>query len=194
MPQLIFLAGSTRKHSYNRRMAEFAAKLAEEKGANAEFIDLAHYDMPLFNEDLEHEDGLPEAARLLKKKFQNCDGFFIASPEYNSSITPLLKNTIDWISRKEETDEKPLSAFNGKVAALGSASPGGLGGLRGLVIVRMLLGNIGVHVCPTQVAVNFAEDAMNENGVIQKQSLSLLNATIDELIATAKAHKNARTS
>ena len=188
MIKLIFLAGSIRKHSYNRRLAQLACRIATDKGAEAEFIELADYDMPLFNEDLEHEQGLPETARLLKSKFEQCDGFFIASPEYNSSITPLLKNTIDWISRKESDTEKPLSAFKGKVAALGSASPGALGGLRALVVVRMLLGNIGVHVCPTQVAISNAADAFNENGVIVSGHLKLLDATIDELIATAKAH------
>lgn len=185
MTKLIFMAGSNRKHSYNKRLAQTAAQMAEKQGASVEYIDLADYDMPLFNEDIEAEHGLPEAAKLLKAKFQNCDGFFIACPEYNSSITPLLKNTVDWLSRQHEQDEPPLSAFKGKVAALASTSQGALGGLRGLAVVRMLFGNIGVHVIPTQVAVGGAEAAFNENGLIDSAKLKMLEAEIEEFVTTA---------
>lgn len=185
MTKLLFMAGSARKQSFNKRLAKTAADLAKGKGATVEFIDLADYDMPIFNEDIESESGLPDAAKALKKKFQDCDGFFIACPEYNSSISPLLKNTIDWMTRPQEENEAPLSAFKGKVAALASTSPGGLGGLRGLTIVRMLLGNIGVHVIPTQLAVGGAFDVFDDNGLVDEAKLKMLDAEIEEFVTTA---------
>jgi NAD(P)H-dependent FMN reductase len=185
MTKLIFLAGSAREKSFNKRLAQTAAKLAEEKGADVKFIDLAHYDMPLYNEDIEAESGLPPMAIDLKEKFQACDGFFIASPEYNSALSPLLKNTIDWLSRPHVENEKSLSAYKGKVAAISSASPGALGGLRGLVSLRSILGNIGVHVIPSQVAVGSAFEAFNENGLIDEKMLSMLSKQIDEFVETA---------
>ena len=187
MTKLLFMAGSTRKGSFNQRLSHTAEKIARESGVETEIIDLADYEMPLFNEDLESADGLPANAIALKKKFQECDGFFLACPEYNSSIPPLLKNTIDWISRPHEEGEGGLSAFKGKVAALGSASPGSIGGMRGLVVVRMLLGNIGVHVCPTQVAVADAGNAFNEIGLINDGKMSLLKATVSQLVTTTKS-------
>jgi NAD(P)H-dependent FMN reductase len=185
MPNLIFLAGSARKHSFNKRLAQTACKLAEEKGANVEYIDLADYNMPIYCEDYEAENGLPASVIALKEKFQNCDGFFMASPEYNSAISPLLKNTIDWLSRPHGENEPMLSAYKGKVASLAAASPGGLGGLRGLHDLKSILSNIGVFVCPTMVAVGGANDAFNEIGLIDDQKLKMLDGSITEFVNTA---------
>lgn len=151
--RILFFAGSARKESLNARLATAAASIARSLGAETTLIDLRDYEMPLYNGDWETENGLPEAAQRLKKLFIEHDAVFIASPEYNSSFSPLLKNTLDWISRAESNDEPPLAAYKGKVAALAATSPGGLGGIRGLVPLRMMLGNIGVHVLPTQVAI-----------------------------------------
>ena len=142
MANILFLAGSARKESINKKLARLAATMAEATGADVTLIDLKDYDMPIYNGDLEQENGLPENAKKLKKIFIEHDGFFIASPEYNSSYSALLKNTIDWLSRPHKENEPPLTAYKGKVAALGATSPGALGGLRGLVALRMLLGKI----------------------------------------------------
>ena len=142
MANILFLAGSARKESINKKLARLAATMAEATGADVTLIDLKDYDMPIYNGDLEQENGLPENAKKLKKIFIEHDGFFIASPEYNSSYSALLKNTIDWLSRPHKENELPLTAYKGKVAALGATSPGALGGLRGLVALRMLLGKI----------------------------------------------------
>lgn len=166
MAKIIFLSGSIRKDSVNKKLAKVAYEHAKAKGANAEFIDLADYEMPIYNGDLEAASGLPENAKKLKAKFIECKGFFIASPEYNSSFSPLLKNSLDWISRVSEKGEGSLIAYKGKVAALAAASPGGYGGLRGLVPLRMMLGNIGVHVLPDQVAVPAADKVFDEAGKI----------------------------
>lgn len=126
-------------------------------------ISLRDFPMPLFDEDWERDQGLPEATLRLKSLFREHAGLLIACPEYNSSITPLLKNTLDWVSRPAP-GESPLAAFRGKSAALLSGSPGALGGLRGLVHVRAILGNIGVMVLPDQVAVGMAHDAFDGVG------------------------------
>ncbi len=186
MAKILFLAASVRKQSLNKRLAKLAANIAEEAGAEITFVDLNDYELPLYNGDLEVEHGLPEAAKQLKKIFIAHDGFFIASPEYNSSFSPLLKNTIDWLSRAHEENEVPLSAYKGKVAAIAAISPGALGGLRGLVSLRMLLGNIGVTVVPSQVAIGSGFKAFNsEEELIDEKQAGMLKATVDELLRTA---------
>ncbi|MEX2285719.1 MAG: NAD(P)H-dependent oxidoreductase, partial [Planctomycetaceae bacterium] len=161
--RILAFAGSLRKDSYNKRLVRIAAAGATAAGATVTLLDLRDFPLPLFDEDLEREQGLPENAANLKRLFIEHDGFLIASPEYNSSITGVLKNTIDWVSRRVE-GEAPLVAYKGKTAALMSASPGALGGLRALVHVRAILGNIGVLVLPTQVAVPKAMEAFDADG------------------------------
>ncbi len=114
-------------------------------------------------------------------------GFLIASPEYNSSLSPLLKNSLDWITRKENPVAGDLSAFTGKVAALVSASPGGLGGLRGLVPLRMMLGNIGVVVIANQQAISFADKAFDKDGkLIDPKQKEALRGVVKQLIDTTE--------
>jgi len=164
-PRLIALAGSLRKDSFNKKLVHVAADAAREAGADVEIIDLSDHRLPLYDQDLEDAEGVPEIAMALKAKFIASDGLLIASPEYNSSISAVLKNTIDWLSRPVE-GEKPLAAFKGKVAGLVAASPGALGGLRGLVHVRAILGNIGMLVVPEQAAVSQAHEAFDESGAL----------------------------
>ena len=169
-PLILVLAGSTRQASFNRQLANCAAQQARQQQAQVELIELADYPMPLYDGDLEARDGLPESVRALKARFVACDGFFIASPEYNGFFPPLLKNTLDWVSRRESDDEAPLAAYNGKVAALGGASPGGLGGMRALAHLRTMLSGIGVHVVPGQINVGEANDAFDGNGRLQDEA------------------------
>lgn len=187
-PKILAFAGSTRKDSYNHRLVQVAAEGARQKGAEVTVIDLAEYPLPIFNEDLESE-ATPENVTRLKELFLQHDGLLIASPEYNGSITPLLKNTIDWVSRPAE-GEAPLAAYQGKVASLMSASPGGLGGLRGLVHVRAILGNIGVTVLPQQVAVAKAYEAFGDDGSLldanQQNQVIGLGASLAEILAKLK--------
>ena len=150
------------------------------------YIDLKDFEMPLYDGDFEQENGIPDNAKKLKQLFAEHDGFFIASPEYNSSMSALLKNSLDWISRPHEENEAPLIAFKGKVAALGAVSPGGLGGLRGLVPLRMMLGNIGVTVVPSQIAVGSGFQAFDEDGLLSDDNQArMLKATMDEFVNTA---------
>lgn len=125
MAKILVISGSARKESVNGKVAKVACGLAAEMGVEAEWIDPREHVLPLYDADLEEASGLPDAAKLLKAKFVAADALIFCSPEYNSSVTPLLKNLIDWVSRAESEDEPPLAAYQGKVAGLLSASPGG---------------------------------------------------------------------
>jgi NAD(P)H-dependent FMN reductase len=189
--KLLFLAGSARKESFNKKLALTASRMAVKVGVEATFIDLADFDMPLYNGDYEEANGLPENAKKLKQLFIYHDGFFIASPEYNSGYSALLKNTIDWLSRPHEKEEQSLIAFSGKVSAISATSPGALGGLRGLVPLRMLLCNINVHVIPAQAAISGAFKAFDNNGDLQEeQQTKMVQNVVQQLIDTTKAMKD----
>jgi len=190
MTKLLFLAGSAAKKSLNKKLAQYASEIARDKGADIEFIDLKDYEMPLFCTDYQDENGIPKSVLQLKKKFQDCDGFFIASPEYNSAYTPLLKNTIDWMSRPSEENEPMLSAYKGKVAAISATSPGALGGLRGLTPLRVLLSNIGVHVIPTQIAIGGTNNFDDNGQLMNDRYQSMINSQIDEFIKTTTSLKS----
>lgn len=187
MARILVFAGSTRRDSYNRKLAAAAAEMARDAGAEATLLELADYPLPLFSQDLESDEGTPEHATRLKELFTEHHGLLIACPEYNSSITPLLKNTIDWLSRRAE-GEAPLAAFKGKTATLLSASPGALGGLRGLVHVRSILGSIGVIVLPGQVAVSRAFEAFDDDGSLaDEKTAARVRSAVEELVAVTTA-------
>jgi NAD(P)H-dependent FMN reductase len=186
MVKLLFLAGSTRKDSINRKLADCAQRIAGDMEAEVTLIDLVDYEMPLYNGDLESESGIPDAAIALKKLFVSHDGVFIASPEYNGSFSPVLLNSLDWISRPHTKDEESLQAFKGTIFALGSAAPGNLGGLRGLVPLRMLLGNVGGVVIPSQVAISKGFEAFDgENNLKNEPQASMLKGVIEQFIQMA---------
>jgi NAD(P)H-dependent FMN reductase len=184
--KILAFAGSTRRDSFNKKLARVAAAGARQAGADVTLLDLADLPLPLFDQDLEAAEGLPENARRLKTLLSEHDGFLISSPEYNSSISGVLKNAIDWVSRREE-GEKPGIAFAGKAVALMSASPGALGGLRGLVHVRAILGNLGMLVLPQQKAVGGAFKAFNEDGTMvdpkMQADVTALGAQLAETLA-----------
>ena len=184
--KIIAFAGSLRKDSLNRKLVKVAACGAQGFGAQVTVIDLKDYPMPLYDGDLEQANGLPENAKKLKKLMIESDGILISSPEYNSSISAVLKNTIDWISRSEGKDEPPLAALRGKVASVMSASPGAMGGLQSLTHIRSLLGNLGVLVLPNHIAVSKAHEAFNNDGSLKDEKLQ--NAILKigrDLAATA---------
>ncbi|MEZ2240565.1 NADPH-dependent FMN reductase [Microcoleus sp.] len=165
-PKILAFAGSTRTASYNKMLVKVAATGARNAGAEVTYIDLRDFPMPLFDEDLEAAEGLPDNVLKFKELMIAHQGLLIASPEYNSSITAVLKNAIDWASRPQPS-EAGLAAFNNKVAAIMSASPGGLGGMRGLANLRSLLENINVMVIPDQKAIPQAFQAFNPDGTLK---------------------------
>jgi NAD(P)H-dependent FMN reductase len=170
-PRILAFGGSLRRESYNQKLVTIAVEGARAAGAEVTLIALRDFPLPVFNEDLEAAEGLPASAKKLKQLFLEHHGLLISAPEYNSSITGALKNTIDWVSRAESDDEPVLSAYIGKTAILCAASPGNLGGLRGLVHVRAILGNIGVTVLPDQVAVTKAHEAFSADGSLVDDKL-----------------------
>lgn len=193
MIKILAFSGSARRDSYNQKLVEIAADGARREGAQLTIVNLGDFDMPIFNEDWESTHGMPESAKLFKRLLIEHDGFLIASPEYNSAFSPLLKNAIDWASRREE-GESPLLAYRGKYASIMSASPGGLGGLRGLVFLRLLLSNIGVIVLPGQQAVANAAKAFNEDGTlcdpVMQQSVANLGAELAKILSIFKTHSS----
>ncbi|HEY9798334.1 MAG TPA: NAD(P)H-dependent oxidoreductase [Leptolyngbyaceae cyanobacterium] len=185
-PKILAFAGSTREASYNKKLVKIAAEGAKAAGAEVTYIDLRDLPMPIYDEDLEAKEGIPENARKFKELLKAHQGLLIAAPEYNSSITAVLKNAIDWASRPE-SGEPMLAAFTGKVAAIMSASPGGLGGLRGLIHVRSILSSINVLVLPEQKAISSAFQAFDEEGKLkepkQQEAVEQLGSKVATLLA-----------
>ena len=171
-PRVLAFAGSSRRGSFNQRLLRAAAQGARDAGAEVTEVDLGSLELPIYGGDLESVSGLPAGARSFKEALLAHDALLIAAPEYNSSITPLLKNAIDWASRPASKNEPPLACFRGKVAALVAASPGALGGLRGLRHVREILMNIQVTVIPDQIAVPKAHEAFAEDGSMSDAALA----------------------
>ena len=185
--RLLFFAGSARAKSVNKRLARLGATIAEANGISATFADLGDYPMPIYDGDLEAADGPPENARKLKALMKVHTGIFIASPEYNASITPLLKNSIDWVSHVRDEGEAPLEVFKTRVFALGSSSPGGMGGLRSLTGVRAMLElGLGALVLPEQFAVPKAHEAYDDHGHLKnKDSQENFKSLIQKLARAA---------
>lgn len=189
MPQsikLLFIAGSAREGSLNKQLARLGADIAVANGLQATFADLGDYPMPLYDGDLEARSGIPDNAAKLHALMSVHEGVFIAAPEYNASITPLLKNALDWISRIKIEGED--SVYKSRVFALGAASPGGFGGMRGLIATRQVLElGLGALVLPDQVAIPKASDAFEANGHLKdKAQQAMLKAVIDKLARAAK--------
>jgi chromate reductase, NAD(P)H dehydrogenase (quinone) len=190
--KILAFAGSAREGSFNKMLVKIAVEGAKTAGADVTYVDLRDLPMPLYDQDLEAKEGLPKNVLKFKDLMKSHQGFLIACPEYNSSITPLLKNAIDWASRPEP-GEPPLAltCFQGKVAGIMAASPGGLGGLRGLAHVRSILESIGVIVIPDQKAVSSAYSAFDEAGNLkdgdQRSDIAAIGAKLADVVAKLNA-------
>lgn len=186
--KILVIPGSLRTGSYNVRLAALAVKELTLADADVSRISLADYPLPLYDADLEAKAGPPRDAVKLKQMMMAHQGVFIASPEYNASITPLLKNTIDWISRVRERGEPPLAAYKERVFALGSASPGRFGGIRSLLALRQALEiGCGALVIPEQVSVAQAEQAFDERDNLRDENTAAqLRKVLRRLIEMAR--------
>jgi len=162
-PRILAFAGSLRSASLNRKLLAVAVAGARAAGAEVTPVDLRDFALPLYDGDLEAAQGIPPAARKLKDLFIAYHGLLVACPEYNTSVTAVLKNTLDWISRQDGA-ESGLVPFEGKVAGLFSASPGPFGAVRSLEAVRGILMSLGCVVIPRRVAVPRAHEAFAEDG------------------------------
>ncbi|MCA9271584.1 MAG: NAD(P)H-dependent oxidoreductase [Phycisphaerales bacterium] len=182
--QILAFSGSLRKDSYNQELVKHAAEQARKRGAEVTVVSLADYPMPIYNQDDEDASGIPAKAIEFRELLKSHQGFIIGCPEYNSSITAALKNAIDWATRPKQ-GEKPLECFAGKIVALTAASPGGLGGLRGLDHVREILHNIQCHVVPGMVSVAGAHEAFDDNGNLKNErTRNLLEGLMDTFVTT----------
>jgi NAD(P)H-dependent FMN reductase len=184
--RLLFFAGSTREASFNRKLASLAHHIAEANGIEAVLVDLKDYPMPIYNGDLEAKDGPPERARAFKALLEEYEGVFIASPEYNSSVTPLLKNTLDWVTRVRAKGESGLEVFKSRVFAISGASPGYYGAMRSLLALRQILVvGMGATVIPQQIALPRANDAFEADGSLKDKAQQTLCKSVVEALAVA---------
>ena len=159
MATVLVFAGSARQASLNRQLAQAGAEALRDAGAQATLIDLGDYPMPIYHGDLEAADGVPPKAVELGRLIQQHDGLLIASPENNASVSSLLKNTIDWLSRIRE-----FNPLDGKTAGMMAASPGAFGGVRGLYHLRAILNTLGVEVIAQQLLLPRAHQAFGADG------------------------------
>ena len=180
-PKILAFAGSIRKESINRQALDHAVRGAREAGAEVTLIDLDDYSLPLYNGDLELSHDIPEAAVRLKSLFKSHQGLLLACPEYNSSITPLLKNTLDWVSRPHG-EESGLVPYRGKWVGLVAASSGNLGGLRGLRHVREILTTLQALVIPQQMALSQADKALLDPASNGLKGLAAIGGSLAESI------------
>ena len=167
--KLLAMSGSTRTGSFNQALLDLAVAEARVRGAEVTSIRLKDFDLPIYDGDTEDRE-FPQAARDLKALFKAHHGFLIATPEHNGSLSAVLKNAIDWVSRPTDGDDglTALTAFRGKVAGLMSASIGPFGGLRGIGHLRQILGTIQVVVATEQVLIPAAHGAFEANGALKE--------------------------
>jgi NAD(P)H-dependent FMN reductase len=187
-PRILVIPGSLRTGSQNARLAALAAKELSLLDAEVTRISLEDYELPLFDADLvAGASGPPAAAVKLKQMLMAHRGVFITSPEYSASVTPLLKNAIDWVSRVRERGEPTYAAFKGRIFALGSATSGGGGGIRSMIALRQILElGCGALVIPEQVSVPRAELAFDEMDNLKDEVLAnALKSSMRRLVELA---------
>ena len=189
MAKILVFAGSARRDSLNKKLARVAADAVRAAGGEATFIDLDDYPMPVYHGDLEAAEGMPENARKLRALFMAHDGLLIASPENNQSITSLLKNVIDWLSRDigdGKGDNSGLAPYRGKVVGIMNATPGPYGGVRHLFHLRQVMSGLQTIVLPNQVQLARADQAFDEKGALKDERWSkALHGLAKSLVETA---------
>lgn len=188
-PRIVVMAGSRRREALSRRVAAACARALEAAGAEVERVELADYPAPLYDGDLEASSGLPESIVRLQHVLHASDGVLVVNPEYNGSLTPLLKNTLDWCSRPNPADLERSGGkvYAGRAAAVVGSSPGALGGMRVLFHVRDVLGYLGMQVIPQQLAVGKAGEAVGEDERLRDAAQqSMLDTLAAALVDTAR--------
>jgi chromate reductase, NAD(P)H dehydrogenase (quinone) len=191
--KIIAFAGSVRKGSINRDVLSLAVDGASAAGASVTTIDLKEFSAPLYDADWHRANGVPDTIRALRESMRDAGGLLIASPEYNTSLTPLLKNTIDWLSQSVDSGIGAGSGrmpFENKVIGLMGASAGGFGTIRALPHVSFILSNLGSVVLPV-LAVPHADKLRNADGSVANEraekSLNALGAQVARLAGALKA-------
>ncbi len=181
MTKIIIIPGSTREDSVNAKLGEAIRLKLIELGAEADLISLANYPMSIFNQDDEAENGVLESAKELASHITDYQGVVLINPEYNGSLTPLLKNTLDWLSR--DVGEK---VYQNRIFALAACSPGALGGIRGLSHLRDILVSVVADTITPQLAVGGAGDAFADDGTLtNERAQGMLKTMCETLIKRA---------
>jgi chromate reductase len=171
IPKILVFAGSIRVGAFSGRTADAAQKELAIQGAEVTRISLADYPLPIMDQDLEREKGIPDNAMKLARLIAAHDAVLICTPEYNASIPPLVKNTIDWVSRVRRDNGRPFTPYAGKVAAICSSSEGGFAGIRGANHLRAVLVRVGMEVITPEVSVPHGADAFEEDGNFKEERL-----------------------
>ncbi|MDP3898562.1 MAG: NAD(P)H-dependent oxidoreductase [Mesorhizobium sp.] len=170
-PRILVFAGSTRSGAFSGRTADAAMKELALQGAEVTRISLADYPLPIMDEDLEAEKGIPDNAFRLARLIDAHDAVLICTPEYNGSIPPLLKNAIDWVSRVSKDGGRPLRPYPGKIVAICSSSDGHFAGIRSANHLRAVLSHIGMEPISAQVSVPNGADAFGDDGDFREERL-----------------------
>jgi chromate reductase, NAD(P)H dehydrogenase (quinone) len=186
--RILAFGGSLRRESLNHRLVQIAAASATAAGATVTLTRLSDHPMPIYDGDIEQEQGFPPGAVSFKRLLSEHDALLIASPEYNSSYPGGLKNAIDWASRAAP-GEAPLAAFRGKVVGIMAASPGPLGGIRMLPVLRQLLSSIGMLVVPEQAAVGGAGSLFDSTGILTDPRLHGMVQAVGTAVARLAAQR-----
>lgn len=181
VPRILAFSGSARRESLNRKLLAVVVAAARDAGGEVTLLDLNDYPLPLYHGDLEDAQGWPDNARKLAGLIAGHPGLLVASPEYNSMFTPLLKNAIDWCTRGEG------NPFTGRVAAVVSASPGMLGGVRSMTLVRQLLLHLGSQVIPDQCFLPHADQAFAADGsLVSARAQQAAHSLAAALVSTVR--------
>ncbi|MCP4184384.1 MAG: NAD(P)H-dependent oxidoreductase [Hyphomicrobiales bacterium] len=187
VPKILIVPGSARGGSLNTRLAASAFRVFSSLDCEVTRISLKDYPLPLFNGDLETQKGPPEQAIKLARLFDLHDGIMLVSPEYNTSVSPLLKNALDWVSRIKGDKRGKIVPYEGKILALASASPGNLGGIRGLSHLRHIITSLGATIIAQQVTVSGAVSAFDDmDNLTNERAADKLNDVCDSLVKTAR--------
>ena len=188
-PKILVIPGSLRVASHNARLAALVAKELALAEAEVTRISLGDYPLPLFDAEMTAEVGPPQHAMQLQRMLEAHQGVFMTSPEYSASVTPLVKNTIDWLSRSRGRGEPNYAAFRNRVFAIGAASSGAGGGMRSLLALRQILElGCGALVIPEQIVVTNAAEAFDEMDNLKDQGeAAALKATARRLVELARA-------
>lgn len=181
-------AGSTRAGSINEKLAAAVAAALDKAGVQATHMSLKDHPLPLYDADLQKNEGVPDNARRLVELFFAHQGVFVASPEYNASFSPLLKNAFDWMSRINVEGRPPLPAFKDRVFALGAVSNGAMGGYRGLTQLRTMMElGLGALVLPEMIAVGTASTAFSaDGGLADEKTAEFMVSVVDRLVRNAE--------
>ena len=164
--KILGFAGSLRSGSFNKKALRVALQGAKEAGAKIEELDLRELNVPLYDGDVEAKEGLPKSVKILKKKIEEADALLIAAPEYNNSMSGVLKNVIDWASRK---GEEGTNVFNDKPTALITASPGRFGGLKAAIAFRPVARTLGMQLMNEEVQVANAGDVFEGDKIVNER-------------------------